>query len=111
MANTENRPPEAAVVFVPISKGDITAHYFGQCMTHCTEAGYTFAGIVRTYKDGLRMLADGTAQVLIARRDNVDPRGPRVEFVGDGNQLAIRPVRPGSPAHDRDRRPRRLRRE
>ncbi|GIE35873.1 hypothetical protein Ait01nite_089180 [Actinoplanes italicus] len=106
-----NSPPEAAVVFVPVSKGEITAQYFAQCMTHCAEAGYTFAGIVRTYKDGLRMLADGTAQVVIARRDNVDPRGPRVEFVGDAPQLAIRPTRPGSPDPDRSRRPRRLRRE
>lgn len=101
--------PEAAVVFVPISKGEITAAYFGQCMDQCIEAGYRFVGIVRTYKEGLSMLGAGTAQVVIARRDTVDPQGPRVEFVGDGNQLAARPARPGPPGLRRDRKPRRLR--
>jgi hypothetical protein len=113
-------PPEPAVVFVPPTEGHLDPRYVSLCMEYCTRKGYTFEGIIRTYKAGMQMLADGTAKVIVAaRRDHIDPDDlPRVEFVGeDTRRPTSRPqARPGAtapptPDAGRDRRPRKLRRE
>ncbi|GIF04572.1 hypothetical protein [Actinoplanes siamensis] len=110
---------EPAVVFVPEVEGEIDARYASLCMDYCAAKGYAFVGIVRTYRDGMRMLYEGTAKVIVAaRRDHIDPSSlPRVEFVGDDSRRPTsrpqaRPEVPTStPSAARDRRPRQLRRE
>jgi hypothetical protein len=68
-------------------------------------------GIVRTYKDGLRMLYEGTATVIVAaRRDHIDPGDlPRVEFAGDSGRIVgrsqTRPALTAKPGGSRTGRP------
>ncbi|BCJ45294.1 hypothetical protein GCM10010168_85630 [Actinoplanes ianthinogenes] len=120
MTQADHPTHEPAVVFVPATEGEIDARYATLCMDYCTRKGYRFVGIVRTYRDGMRMLYEGTAKVIVAaRRDHIDPTDlPRVEFVAEDEspRRASRPyARPETPASppdaSRERRPRQLRRE